>query len=66
MKSARKKYQVKKPQQNAKPNSSTLQEVGMSCNHLDTSSLFGLMNSTSDQHLPALHHPASQQLQRRG
>lgn len=41
--------ELHKPQQNAKPNSSTLQEAGSSCNHLDISRLFGWMNSTSNQ-----------------
>ena len=45
-----------------KTNSSRLQEVGTSCNHLDIWRPFGLMNSTSKQHLPALHHAASQRL----
>lgn len=31
-----------------------------------TSSLFVVRSSTSNQHFPALHHPASQQLHRRG
>lgn len=62
-KSAHHKHQVKKPQQNGKTNSSALQEVGTSCNHFDISRLFGRINSSSNQHLPALHHPASRQLQ---
>lgn len=41
--------ELDKPQQNAKPNSSILQEAGSSCNHPDLSRLFGWMNSTSNQ-----------------
>lgn len=38
-----------KPQQNAKPNSCTLQEASLSCNHPDISRLFGWINSKSNQ-----------------
>lgn len=48
-KGKKKTTELHKPQQNAKPNLSTLQDAGSRCNHLDISRLFGWMNSTSNQ-----------------